>query len=261
VRWLVSQGDAERLGYPTQKPLGLMERVINSSCPEGGSVLDPFCGCGTSIAAAETLGRHWLGIDITHLAIALQKYRLCDMFPNVQFKVVGEPKDLGAAYQLAKDDRYQFQWWALSLIRAKPLGGKPGGKAGKKGSDRGIDGVVNFVENARTGKTSQILVQVKSGENITSGDIRDLNGTIQREKNAVGGVFITLKDPTSHMTREAASTGLYKWGETTFPRIQILTVNELLHGAEVKMPPQYGTFKEAPQVQMQGAESPQLELG
>src|SRR5262249_23478429 len=113
----------ERLGYPTQKPLALLERIIEASSNPGDVILDPFCGCGTAIAAAEKLGRRWAGIDITHLSIAFLKYRLEDMFLDVKYQVVGEPQDVEGAIQLANEDRYQFQWWALSLVRAKPLGG------------------------------------------------------------------------------------------------------------------------------------------
>ena len=151
---------AERLGYPTQKPLALLERIINTSSNPGDVILDPFCGCGTAIAAAQKLERKWIGIDITHLSIALQKYRLQDMFPEIQFKVIGEPTDIGAAKQLAQDDRYQFQWWALSLIRAKPLGGKEGSKVGKKGSDKGIDGVITFIDDLELNLWKHILQAV-----------------------------------------------------------------------------------------------------
>jgi site-specific DNA-methyltransferase (adenine-specific) len=125
--------DAERLGYPTQKPLALLERIIAASSNPGDMVLDPFCGCGTTIAAAQKLGRRWIGIDITELGVALQKYRLEDMFPGIVFKVIGEPRDVRDARQLALKDRYQFQWWALSLIRARPLGGEFGSREGKRG--------------------------------------------------------------------------------------------------------------------------------
>jgi len=226
-----------------------LERIIAASSNPGDVVLDPFCGCGTAIAAAQKLGRQWIGIDITHLSVALQKYRLADMFPGITFKVVGEPEDLGAAQQLATDDRYQFQWWALSLIRAKPLGGQEGSKAGKKGSDKGIDGVITFVE-ATTGKPQRVLIQVKSGK-VKSGDIRDLAGTLQREAAALG-VFITLEPPSKDMVTEAATAGFYTspWG--THPRLQILTVQDLLSGKRVDMPPLAQveqTFKKAPKVQ------------
>ncbi len=240
----LSGSHAERLGYPTQKPEKLLERVIETSTDPGDVVLDPFCGCGTAIAAAQKLGRRWIGIDITHLSVALQKYRLEAMFPGIEIEVVGEPEDLGSARQLAGDDRYQFQWWALSLIRAKPLGAnKAGGKTGKKGADQGIDGVINFFDGGNTPK--RVLVQVKSGK-VSSRDIRDLVGTLDREKAAIG-VFLTLEDPSGPMKKEAVSAGYYRsqgWGRD-FPRMQILTVEQLLHGAQVEMPPQHGTFREA----------------
>lgn len=240
----ISSQAAERLGYPTQKPLALLERIISASSNPGDIILDPFCGCGTAIAAAQKLGRKWIGIDITHLSIALQKYRLEDMFPGIQFKVIGEPKDIGAACQLARDDRYQFQWWALSLICARPLGGQEGSREGKKGSDKGIDGVIAFIDDA-TNKAKRVLVQVKSGH-VKSGDIRDLVGTIQREQAAIG-VFLTLEEPSRDMVTEALKASFYHspgWNKD-YPRIQILTIEELLRGAEVKMPPQFGTFKQA----------------
>ena len=251
---------AERLGYPTQKPLALLERIIAASSSPGDLILDPFCGCGTTIAAAQKLGRRWVGIDITHLAIALQKYRLKDSFGLAEgrdYVVIGEPEDLSSARQLAQDDRYQFQWWALSLIRAKPMGGQEGSKTGKKGSDKGIDGVITFVDDA-SNKPKQALVQVKSGH-VKAGDIRDLKGTIEREK-AVIGVFVTLESASKDMLTEAATAGFYEspgWGKT-YPRLQILTVEDLLHGAEVRMPPAHGTFKVAPKVKAQGAEQTPL---
>jgi site-specific DNA-methyltransferase (adenine-specific) len=238
----------ERLGYPTQKPVSLLTRIINASSNPGDIVLDPFAGCGTTVAAAQKLGRRWLGIDITHLGIALIKYRLEDMFPGIQFKVIGEPEDIGAARQLAHDDRYQFQWWALSLIRAKPLGGQEGSKQGKKGSDKGIDGVITFVDDAK-GKAKRVIVQVKSGH-VKRGDIGELRGTIEREDAAIG-VFITLEEPSRDMRTEATKAEFYHsaWWDKDYPRIQILTIADLLRGAEVKMPPAYGTFKQAQKVQ------------
>ena len=255
----INSQSTERLGYPTQKPLALLERIIQSSSNPGDIVLDPFCGCGTAIAAAQKLDRKWVGIDITHLSIALQKYRLEAMFPGIKFKVKGEPTDMSSARQLAHDDRYQFQWWALSLIRAKPLGGQEGSKEGKKGSDKGIDGVIAFIDD-NTGKAKRVLVQVKSGH-VKSGDVRDLIGTVQREQASIG-VFITLEEPTRDMTAEALKAGFYYspgWNRD-FPRIQMLTIGELLNGAEVKMPPQFGTFKQAQKVQHTDAAQPELGL-
>lgn len=236
---------AERLGYPTQKPLTLLERILQASSNPGDVVLDPFCGCGTAVAAAESLGRKWIGIDVTHLAIALMRYRLDSMFPGIRYDVIGEPKDLGAARQLAQDDRYQFQWWALSLIQAKPLGGQEGSKTGKKGSDKGIDGVITFLDD-NTGKPKQVMVQVKSGH-VKSGDIRDLIGVLDREKAAIG-VFVTLEPPTADMTTEAIKAGKYHspgWNQD-YRRVQILTIEELLQGKQVHMPPTAQTFKQAP---------------
>jgi site-specific DNA-methyltransferase (adenine-specific) len=242
----------ERLGYPTQKPLALLERIILPSSNIGDVILDPFCGCGTAIAAAQRLGRKWIGIDITHLSIALQKYRLQEMFPDSKFKVVGEPQDIGAARQLAQDDRYQFQWWALSLVRAKPLGSQEGSKIGKKGSDKGVDGVITFIDDAYD-KSKRVLIQVKSGH-VKSGDIRDLVGTVQRE-NAAIGVFITLEPPSKDMIIEAVSAGYYHspgWN-IDYPRIQILTIADLLKGTKIQMPMQHGTFKQAQKVKQDGA--------
>ncbi len=244
---------AERLGYPTQKPLALLERIISASSNPGDVVLDPFCGCGTTIAAAQKLGRRWIGIDITHLSIALQKYRLTQMFPDAAFRVIGEPTTEAGARQLAHDDRYQFQWWALSLVRARPYGGEAGGKTGKKGADRGIDGLITFIDD-HTNKAKRVIVQVKSGK-VGSPAVRDLAGTLQREGAAIG-VFLSLEPPTREMITEAAGAGDYDspgWG-TRHPRLQLLTVGDLLAGrARVDMPPSEMTFKAAGRVKEEGA--------
>jgi site-specific DNA-methyltransferase (adenine-specific) len=247
---------AERLGYPTQKPLTLLERILESSSEEGDIVLDPFCGCGTAIAAAEKLNRQWIGIDITHLSISLMKYRLKDSFDLVEKKdyaVIGEPESIDGARQLASDDRYQFQWWALSLVQAKPLGGESGAREGKKGSDKGIDGVINFINEK--GKTERVLIQVKSGH-VKSGDVRDLRGVLDREESALG-VFITLEAPSKDMTTEAVSSGYYHsnlW-EKDYPRIQILTIEDLLTGKAIDMPKSVPgqTFKQAGKVKKKDA--------
>ena len=227
----------ERLGYPTQKPVVLLERIVQASSNEGDLILDPFCGCGTAIAAAEKLNRQWVGIDVTHLSISLMKYRLKDSFDLVEKKdyaVIGEPESIDGARQLAIDDRYQFQWWALSLVQAKPLGGESGAKEGKKGSDKGIDGVINFINEK--GKTERVVIQVKSGH-VKSGDVRDLRGVLDREESALG-VFITLEEPSKDMVTEAVSSGYYHsnlW-DKDYPRIQILTIADLLNGKAIDMP-------------------------
>ncbi|PJF30179.1 MAG: site-specific DNA-methyltransferase, partial [Phototrophicales bacterium] len=231
---------AEKLGYPTQKPVKLLERIISMSSNPGDVVLDPFCGCGTTIAAAQALGRNWIGIDITHLSIALQKYRLQDAFGDIPYTIVGEPADIEGARQLAQEDRYQFQWWALSLVRAKPIGGSEEDRKGKKGRDRGIDGVINFLELGD--KVRRVIVQVKSGK-VKSSDIRDLIGTLEREKAAIA-VFITLEEPTRDMIAEATNAGYYippSLGDAVkYPRVQIFTVEQLMLGASIHMPASHG---------------------
>ncbi len=248
----------ERLGFPTQKPLLLLERIIQASSNPGDVVLDPFSGCGTCITAAQKLGRQWIGIDITHLAIAMHKSRLKTAFglePKRDYQVIGEPEDLSGAQQLASEDRYQFQWWALSLIEAQPLGGNSTDKTGKKGSDKGIDGVINFLDD-RKGGMKRALVQVKSGH-VNSAHIRDLKGTLERESAQIG-VFITLETPTRDMTTEAITAGSYHseiWNKD-FPRLQILSIEELLNGVEVKLPPSSsGAFKKAGKINGSGTQN------
>ena len=247
-------GGKERLSYPTQKPLKLLERIILASSRERAIVLDPFCGCGTAVAAAHKLNRRWIGIDITHLAISLQKYRLADMFELVSgkdYEVIGEPTTVEGARSLAQDSandgRYQFEWWALSLLQAKPVGGKKGSRKGRKGADQGIDGIISFFDEDDKGrkKPRKALVQVKSGA-VKSGDIRDLKGAVEREKAAIG-VFITLEKPTAAMSKEALAAGYYespRWGRK-YRRLQILTIGDLFGGASVDMPPQYGAHRRA----------------
>lgn len=249
---------AERLGYPTQKPLALLERIIQSSSNPGDVVLDPFCGCGTAVVAAHKLGRHWIGIDITHLAIALMRYRLRNMFGDevdAAYRVEGEPEDLESARALAAlsdhDGRYQFQWWALSLVRAQPLEGGAEGK-GKKGADRGIDGVIPFLE--ADGSRRQVIVSVKSGK-LKADDLRALGGVIDRDEAALG-VLITLDPPSAPMRRDALDAGSYlsAWTNVRYPRLQILTIEDLLRGEGVKMPPTgQAPGAVAPRVRGQGA--------
>jgi site-specific DNA-methyltransferase (adenine-specific) len=236
----LSGAHAERLGYPTQKPEALLERIINASSNEGDVVLDPFCGCGTTINVAERLKRRWIGIDITHLAVALIQNRLRETFGTelTPFVVHGTPTDTASAEALALQDRYQFQWWALSLIDARPAQDK------KKGKDTGIDGYIRYLE--REGEPARtIIVQVKSGK-VSSRDIRDLVGVLDREK-AVIGVFLTLQPPSKDMNKEAVSAGFYssQWGN--FPRLQILTVEDLLTGKATALYPRLNaaTFKRA----------------
>ena len=236
---------AERLGYPTQKPEALLNRILEVSSNEGDSVLDPFCGCGTTIAVAQRLKRTWIGIDITHLAIGLIKSRLRDQFGEAvsqTYKVIGEPTSLPDAIQLAKEDPYQFQWWALGLVGARRT-------EQKKGSDQGIDGRLFFHDEAN-GRTKQIILSVKSGH-VSVRDVRDLRGVIDRERAEIGAL-LTLEDATKPMETEAASADFYKspWGN--HPRLQVLTIAELLAGKRIDYPPTINvTHKRAPR-----AESP-----
>lgn len=251
----------ERLGYPTQKPEALLDRIINASSDEGALVLDPFCGCGTTVAAAERLKRRWVGIDITHLAIGLIKKRLLDSYgPGIEktYRVVGEPTSLPDAEALAKADRYQFQWWSLGLVGARPT---PADE--KKGADQGIDGRLMFHDEGVGGETKQIIFSVKSG-GLKAGEVRDLVGVVARERAAIG-VLISLDEPTRKMRAEAASAGFYSspWG-TKHPKIQLLTVAELLAGKTVDRPRTAGadvTFKKAPRVKATKAENLALPLG
>ncbi|RMH07264.1 MAG: site-specific DNA-methyltransferase, partial [Armatimonadetes bacterium] len=227
----ISAHAKERLGYPTQKPLALLERILQASSNEGDVVLDPFCGCGTAIVAAEKLRRQWIGIDITHLAIGLIKYRLSDMFglqERQDYQVIGEPTTEAEARALAQQDRDEFQKWAIGLIpRARPY-------QEKKGADTGIDGILRFQDDPKTIKTA--LIQVKSGK-VSVNHIRDFRGVIDRE-NATLGLFITLEPPTSKMQEEADKLGFYTspLGNLHIPRLQIRTIAQLLAGEGFQIP-------------------------
>ena len=252
IRPIASQAK-ERLGYPTQKPQALLERIIEASSNEGDVVLDPFCGCGTAVAAAEKLKRRWIGIDVTHLAVALMKSRLrtaFDLHPGADYRVVGEPADVGSARALAEQDRYQFQYWAMSLLEALPRE-----QDRRKGADRGIDGVVHFIDGPRRA-TRKAVVQVKSGS-VSSPHIRDLKGTVEREKAALG-LFITLEEPTSAMRTEAVSAGFYHsdvW-QRDYPKIQVRTIADLLDGNTFDLPLHPSMYQPAQRVRRpQGRQS------
>jgi site-specific DNA-methyltransferase (adenine-specific) len=234
----------ERLGYPTQKPLALLERIIQASSNEGDVVLDPFCGCGTAVHAAQKLNRQWLGIDITHLAISLIEKRLKDAFKTgLEFEIHGTPKDLDAARDLARRDKYQFQWWAVSLVDAQPFQGK------KKGADGGIDGL-KFFRDLDKKDVHKIVVSVKGGENLKADDIRSLMAVREREDAEIG-VFISLEEPTRGMVKDAASAGFYESPNgKKFPRVQLLTIGDLLEGKARAEHPDYEpdlNFKKAKQ--------------
>ena len=246
----------ERLGYPTQKPEALLERIIRASSNEGGVVLDPFCGCGTAIAVAERLERRWIGIDITHLAISLMKSRLRDTFGTElsDYEVVGVPQDAASARALAQesghDGRYQFEYWALGLVDARP------GNNRQRGADAGVDGYINFFDDD-SGKAKQVLVQVKSGK-VQRSMIATLKGDMERE-GAELGLMVTLEEPTEPMRQEAVAAGLYvpeHFPDRSFPRVQIATIEELLDGRLPDLPrlglADAPTFRRAPRYRRRG---------
>jgi DNA modification methylase len=255
---VINNRSNEKLDYPTQKPEALLERIIQASSNVGDVVLDPFCGCGTAVSAAQKLSRRWIGIDITHLAIGLIKTRLQDAFGpdiNKTYDVVGEPTDFESAKQLAEEDRFQFQAWALGLVGARTA------HSNKKGSDRGIDGKLFFRDDAQ-GELKQIILSVKSG-GVQVRDVRDLVGTIEREKAELG-VLITLEEPSKPMVHEAVDAGFYKSPsfKDQVPRIQIRTIEELLAGKGIEYPRLIDvTFKPAPKAKAAVAENLTLGLG
>jgi DNA modification methylase len=240
----------ERLGYPTQKPEALLERIIAASSNPGDIVLDPFCGCGTAVVAAHRLGRKWIGIDITYLAVDLMKNRLLTGFPSDfpdGIPVDGEPADEAAALALAERDKYQFQFWAVSK-----LGGRARGGEDRKGADRGVDGVLTFPDVASGKDQSEIgprrvIISVKGGQTGPA-HVRELIGTIEANDAAIG-VLVTIHPPTREMERAAAEAGLYKsnWGDSaTYPRIQVITAGEIVRGARINMPTRTGVSVDVP---------------
>ena len=247
----VSNTSAERLGYPTQKPEALLERIVSASSNEGDIVLDPFCGCGTAVAVAEGLNRRWIGIDITHLAISLMRYRLRNKFKEdlSEYDVIGSPADVESARALAveggSDGRYQFEYWALGLVEARPAGDR------KRGADAGIDGYINFFDDD-SGMARTVIVQVKSGR-VGSNVIRDLRGTMEREQ-AEMAILITLENPTQPMIQESLAAEFYvprAYPNLRFPRVQIATIEDILNGNGPEIPNGLGasespTFRRAP---------------
>jgi DNA modification methylase len=232
----------ERLGYPTQKPEALLDRIIQASSNSDDLVLDPFCGCGTTIASAQRLGRRWIGVDITHLAIGLIRNRLADTYGSaVSYAINGEPTTLEDAEALAQQDKFQFQAWALGLVGARTA------NTAKKGADKGIDGTLYFHSSAGGGKTDRIILSVKGGK-LKADDVRALEGVRAREKAAIG-VLISFDEPSKKMRTDAASFGFHDTAWGAFPRIQLLTVKELLEGKRIEYPritEGNKTFKRAP---------------
>ncbi len=246
---------SELLGYKTQKPEALLERIIRASSNEGGLVLDPFCGCGTAVAAAQKLNRKWIGVDITHLAVALMKNRLktaFDLEPRRDYDVVGEPQDAGSARALWEQDPYQFQFWAVSLLEAQPQ------QEQRRGADRGVDGMLYFLDGPRR-TPHKVVIQVKGGH-VSSPQIRDLKGVVEREQAALG-LFISLEEPTRDMRTEAASGGLFHsdlW-DRDYPKIQIRTVAEMLEGNDFELPPRPAAYQPAQRVRRSQGRQPPME--
>lgn len=251
---VINPAAKERLGYPTQKPEALLERIVQASSNEGDTVLDPFCGCGTTVAVAQQMKRRWIGIDITQAAIVVIKKRLRDTFGDKAIPdVIGEPVTVPDAETLAAEEPYQFQWWSLDLVGARPT-------EEKKGADKGIDGRLYFHDEPDGGKTKQVIFSVKAGKTTVS-HVRDLRGVVEREKAEIG-VLICMSKPTKAMRTEAASAGFYKspWGN--HPRLQILTIAELMGGKRVDFPPSgdVRTFKKAPKHKAKTRKPPGLQL-
>lgn len=219
----------ERLGYPTQKPIALLERIIATSSDPGDVILDPFCGCGTAVHAAQRLDRRWIGIDVTHLAISLIERRMQAAFPGIAFSVEGAPRDLASAQDLARRSKFQFECWAVSMIDGIPSGD------GRRGPDGGIDGIIYFKPDGR--RVERALVSVKGGDNVGVQMIRDLHSAIERERAPIG-IFLTKVPPTGAMQREAAAVGRFHAAATgrSYPRLQIVTLAELFEGRRPELP-------------------------
>jgi len=262
----ISAQAKERLGYPTQKPEALLERILKASSKEGDWILDPFCGCGTTVAVSEKLKRNWVGIDITTLAINLIKYRIKNQFGlgNKQIFVDGLPTDLAGAKELFKKDPFEFEYWASDLVNAIPPHGKS--KDNMRGADKGVDGIINILKNIVNGNKeySRVIVQIKGGK-VQRNQIATLKGDVDREK-AEAGIFITLEKPTKPMKSEAVDAGNFitpLTNKVEFPKIQILTIEELLRGKKPELPQGLvkNYYKEAKANEIKGNDLNQEGLG
>lgn len=241
---------SERLGYETQKPKALLKRIIEASSNKGDMVLDPFCGCGTTIAAAEELERQWVGIDITTLAINIMKHRMEKQFnfskKKIKINLEGIPKDLSGAQELALKNRFEFEYWALSLVNAMPKRSKEK----MYGADKGIDGII--VINISEKEFKKLLVQVKSGK-VQRSDVATLKGDVEREQ-AIGGVLITLEEPTAPMKEEAVKSGFFEVLKQDYPKVQIITIKELFEGKKLNLPNYSGIYKDAKETKILSSE-------
>lgn len=231
----------ERLGYPTQKPVALLERIISASSNPGDTVLDPFCGCGTAIDAAQKLGRQWIGIDVTHLAIGLVEKRLREGYGDAaHWETIGVPKDLASAQRLAEDKPHDFQNWICLQLGGWPWMG------GKKGGDKGVDGYFYYVGEG--GQTETGVISVKAGHNVNPGMVRDAGRVMARDGHKLG-LFVCAAMPTRGMEEEAASHGLIETEFGRFPALQIFTLAELFQDRRPKLPPLVSPNRKAPRVE------------
>jgi site-specific DNA-methyltransferase (adenine-specific) len=219
----------ERWGYPTQKPLGLLSRILAVSSDRGDTVLDPFCGCGTTIEAAERAGRQWIGIDVAVHAIKIIETRLGRISDHQPYVIEGMPRDFESAEKLAEKDKYQFQWWANYLFNPHAI------REQKKGADRGIDGEL-FFQNGPGREWGRILTSVKGGENLSPEMVRAFAHVLDREKAEIG-LFICLRRPTSGMIQAAAAAGFADTIHGDLPRLQIVSIEEWFRGAMPLLPP------------------------
>ena len=226
----------ERLGYPTQKPEALLERIIKASSLDGQVVLDPFCGCGTAVAVAERLNRKWIGIDVSYLSIdvIMKRFETNGIKKGKDFIVKGVPKDVHSANKLAEQSPFQFEVWAVSQLNATPT---------VKSGDKGVDGVINFLDYTRKDKMGKGVISVKGGHSINPAMVRELKGTIASQ-GADFGILITTEKPTKGMIEEAVKEGSfnYKYMEgvtqAVIPKIQLISVEDLFADPiKVKLPP------------------------
>ena len=218
--------------------MGILERIISLSSNPGDIVLDPFCGCGRAIEAAQKLGRHWIGIDITALAIDVVERRLArlNVRRKIDFTVDGIPTDLDGAQRLFLEDPHQFQLWAVTMVDGQPREG------GKKGADKGVDGIIFFQHESKN--IGQAIISVKGGGNVHAHMVRDLVGTMHSQ-NAALGIFITLAKPTKAMIQAANEAGSVETGGKLRQRVQIRSIEELLGGSKPDLPPVYDIISAA----------------
>lgn len=232
VKWL--EDEEEKLGYETQKPLGLLLRIISAASDEGAIVLDPFCGCGTAVHAAQRLERRWIGIDVTYLAVNLIERRIRKAFPKADFEVIGAPYDAASALDLAKRDKHQFEVWAVTKIHPDA---QPSGKAA---ADGGIDGTIPLVLGGTASKPQygRAVISVRGGKNVGVVAVRELIAKVKPDTSPIG-ILIIARKPTKEMMKEAAAEGLYHsmtYGQD-YPVIQILTTDEIFSNKRPVLPP------------------------